>query len=346
MEEIAFYYPQGHESHFELSHPERPERVETIRRALVAAGWWERYPQLTPQSLSTEQLTRVHDPAYLETLQALCQRGLHLDGDTYTTPDSWRLALNAAGGAVAAAYAVWTGSSRCALALTRPPGHHATRRRGMGFCLLNNAALAADYLLSPPLEGAANASKLAIVDLDLHHGNGTQDIFWQRGDVLYISTHQSPLYPGTGRLEEIGAGEGEGCTANFPFPPSTGDHAFSAVMQELILPLLDRFSPQMLLVSVGFDTHWRDPLGHLLLSAQGYGELIAQLSAWAEAHCEGKIALFLEGGYDLEAGAACVQAAVAALLEQPFEDPLGPAPYDESNAWRIMLRQAHQLWKL
>jgi acetoin utilization deacetylase AcuC-like enzyme len=216
----------------------------------------------------------------------------------------------------------------------------------MGFCLLNNIALAAEDLIHGDLDRVPNAQRLAIVDLDLHHGNGTQDIFYQRGDVFYISTHQSPFYPGTGSLEETGAGPGAGYTANFPLPPSTGDIGFRAVMQEMILPLLDRFAPQMLLVSVGFDPHWRDPLGHLMLSARGCGELIASLVEWADQNCAGKIALFLEGGYNLEAGAACVQAAVAALLSQSWQDPLGPPPYPEGNSWQVMLRHAREMWNV
>jgi acetoin utilization deacetylase AcuC-like enzyme len=212
----------------------------------------------------------------------------------------------------------------------------------MGFCLLNNVALAAAHCIAAP----SGAQRLAIVDLDLHHGNGTQDIFWSRDDVLYISTHQFPFYPGTGALEETGAGPGEGLTANFPLPPYTGDQGFHAVMQALILPLLDRFKPQMLLVSVGFDTHWRDPLGSLSLSASGYGELIASLDQWAQRNCDGKIALFLEGGYDLDAAQACVSAAVAALLDLPWQDPIGPAPYAENPAWQSMLRAAQRIWQL
>lgn len=164
--------------------------------------------------------------------------------------------------------------------------------------------------------------------------------------MLYISTHQSPLYPGTGFLEETGEGPGAGATANFPLPPYTGDQGFRAVMETLILPLLDRYRPQMLLVSVGFDTHWRDPLGSLALSAQGYGELIAQLVRWAEEKSEGKIALFLEGGYDLEAAKACVSSAVAALLELPWQDPLGPAPYAENMDWQAVALAAQRLWQV
>lgn len=340
--DLVYFYPDGHTAHHAQGHPERPERVEAARLALEAAGWWDGYPHLGPLSLEPAALALVHHPAYLDALPQACQRGAWLDGDTYTTPASWQLALHAAGGAAAVAQSVWTGQARRGFALTRPPGHHATARRGMGFCLLNNVALAASHLIASP----SAAQRLAIIDLDLHHGNGTQDVFWSRGDVLYISTHQSPLYPGTGSLEEIGVGEGQGLTANFPLPPYTGDAGFHAVMQALILPLLDRFAPQMLLVSVGFDTHWRDPLGSLSLSAQGYGEMIAQLAQWADRNCSGKIALFLEGGYDLDAARACVSAAVAALLDLPWQDPLGPAPNAENRAWQSVVRAAQRIWKL
>ncbi len=223
--------------------------------------------------------------------------------------------------------------------MTRPPGHHATIDQGMGFCLLNNIALAAESLIQQE-----NAQKLAIIDLDLHHGNGTQDIFWRRGDVFYISTHQSPLYPGTGYVDEIGSGPGKGATANFPLPPFSGDQAFGTLMHTLILPLLERFAPEMILVSFGFDPHWRDPLGSLILSAAGYGNLITNLVDFADAHCGGRIALILEGGYDLDAAAACGQSAVAALLKHPWQDPLGPAPQPESSHWLVMERRAREIW--
>ena len=346
MNEMVFFYPQGHEEHKELGHPERPERVESIRQALQEAGVWERYPLLPPIELTRELLERVHSPVYLDTLERASSQGARLDMDTYTTPASWKLALNAAGGAAAVGCAVWEGASQRGFALTRPPGHHAAIHRGMGFCLLNNVALTAEYLISHPMENVTNAKRLAIVDLDLHHGNGTQDIFWKRGDVLYISTHQSPFYPGTGYLEDTGEGPGLGYTANFPLPPFTGDQGFLEIMDTLILPLLDRFSPEILLVSMGFDAHWRDPLGNLLLSAKVLGNLIESLTRWADQNCSGKIALFLEGGYDLEAGKACALASVAAMLKQSWEDPLGPSPHPEGTSWQTLVRHAHQIWSI
>ncbi len=341
MHDLVFFYPENHSAHFERGHPERPERVETIRQALTEPGWWDAYPHLEPLEPPIEVLSAVHRMEYLRMLEAASAQGRHLDMDTYTTTASWQLAHNAAGGAIAVAAAVWERRAARGFALCRPPGHHATPHRGMGFCLLNNVAIAAEYL-----QQIFGAQRLTIVDLDLHHGNGTQEIFWRRGDVLYISTHQSPHYPGTGSLWETGSGTGEGTTANFPMPPMTGDEGFQAVMQEGILPLLDLFAPEMLLVSYGFDTHWRDPLGNLLLSAGGYASLVASLIQWADKNCRGRIVLVLEGGYDLEAAAACGCSVTAALLGEVWDDPLGQSPYPELTAWQTMLRQAKQIWAL
>lgn len=340
MQEIVYFYPQGHEAHREPGHPERPERLEAIREALAEAGWWDEFPHLAPVEVTEEVLHGVHEPDYLTDLKRICQQGQHYDMDTYTTPDSWRLALNAAGGGIAVAQAVWRRDARRGFALTRPPGHHATQDRAMGFCLLNNVALAAEFLIQEH-----GTQRIAIVDLDLHHGNGTQDIFYRRGDVFYISTHQSPLYPGTGRVTETGEGKGEGTTANFPLPPMSGNEAFTSVMEELIIPLLDRYRAEMVLVSYGFDPHRNDPLGGLLLTASTYGELVAGLTEWADRTCEGRIALFLEGGYDLQAARECSLAVVGALLGRSWQKESEPAPREGLN-WQEMVKKAKRIWDL
>lgn len=342
VEPLVYFYPSGHQAHYERGHPERPERVEAIRDALNEMGWWDSYAHLEPVDIPNEVLTGVHDPEYLSHLKQICERGRHYDMDTYTTPESWELALNAGGGAIAVADAVWQQEAKRGFALTRPPGHHATRERAMGFCLLNNVAIAAEYLIQKK-----GAERIVIIDLDLHHGNGTQDIFYQRGDVFYISTHQSPLYPGTGRITETGTGEGKGRTANFPLPPMAGNEAFLTIMDELILLLLDRFSPEMLLVSYGFDPHRNDPLGSLLLTADVYGRLVGKLVNWADQNCEGRIALFLEGGYDLQAAKSCSKAVVAALLGERLEgfETDRPEPREGLN-WQNMVERARAIWDL
>ena len=338
MPEMVYFYPDGHEAHAASGHPERPERVEAIRQALEQTGLWRK--PLPPVEVPPKVLGSIHQAAYLEDLQALCRAGQWYDGDTYLLPASWPLALQAAGGAIQVAQAVWRRQAQYGFALCRPPGHHATPRRAMGFCLLNNIALAAEYLLQQ-----AGARRLAIVDLDVHHGNGTQEIFWRRGDVLYISMHQWPLYPGTGSLHECGAGAGEGATLNCPLPPGTGDRGALAWMEELILPVMARFAPQMVLVSLGFDAHWRDPLAQLLFSARGYAALIGRLAEFAAKYAEGRLALVLEGGYDARASALSAQGALAALLNMPWEDRLGAAPHPETAAWRAALEQAKAIWR-
>lgn len=339
MDDMVYYYPDGHAAHYEDGHPERPERVETIRLALQNADLWEPFPKLAPIEIPDSLIKTIHSPAYLNSLELTCRRAGHLDMDTYTTQASWELAHHAAGGAAAVAAVIWEGRAKRGFALTRPPGHHAMHGQGMGFCLLNNIAIAAEYLLEN-----YDLQRLAIVDLDLHHGNGTQDIFWSRDDVFYLSTHQSPFYPGSGHLEDIGEGKGAGWTANFPLPPGSGDTAFTTIMDTLILPLLDLRKPQMILVSYGFDPHWMDPLGSLLLTADGYGKLIQKLCDWADHHCDGKVALILEGGYDLDAANACSLAVVSAMLGKTWVDPY-PCPYEEAKGWQYILNRAQSLWK-
>ena len=334
MDDLVFFYPTGHEAHYEPGHQERPERIEVIRKAFEKAGWWEKYPRLDPLTLPIKILQNIHSPEYLDYLRKASTLGAPLDLDTYTTTATWELALKSAGGAAAVGQYVWQRKAKRGFALTRPPGHHATHNRGMGFCLLNNIALTAEFLIQEE-----RAQRLAIVDLDVHHGNGTQDIFSKRVEVLYISTHQYPLYPGTGTINDHGAGIGHGTVINIPLPPFSGDEAYHSAMEKIIIPALSRYMPEMILGSVGFDSHWKDPLANELLSADEYGKLISQLCNWADNFSGGKIALFLEGGYDLEAGVACALAVTSALLGQKWQDPLGPSPYQESTAWQSVIEE-------
>lgn len=339
MHPIAYFYPEGHAAHAQPSHPERPQRVETIRQALEHSGLWQQGSQAAAEALPAGLLERVHSAEMLQAIQQHSQHERNLDADTFTTKQSWAQAQIAAQGAVAVARSVWRGEAQTGFALSRPPGHHATHSQPMGFCLLNNVAIAAEYLLQH--EGA---ERLAILDMDVHHGNGTQDIFYARNDVLFCNTQQLPLWPGSGRLEERGTGAGLGYTANLPLPPGSGDAAFTAAYGDLFPKLLDDFKPEMLLVSFGFDSHWKDPLANLQVSAAGYGDAVASLRAWADAHCNGKIALVLEGGYDLDAAAACGQAAAQALLGLEISDALGPSPYAEGEEWKVLLTKAEKIF--
>ena len=341
MEELVYFDPIGHEAHFEAGHPECPERVETIKKTLGENGLWEDFLKLDPYEISDKVMSGIHEERYLNKLEEICSMGQYYDMDTYTTPDSWLLAHNAAGGAIAIADYVWTRKAKRGFALTRPPGHHATANRAMGFCLLNNIALAAEYLVCEN-----NAKRVAIIDIDLHHGNGTQEIFYRRGDVVYISTHQFPHYPGTGALNETGYGNGDRATVNIPMPPMSGDTAFLTTHDEIILPLLDRFKPEMLLVSYGFDAHFRDPLGYLLITTEGYGQIIDRLVGWSDENCSGRIALFLEGGYDLEAAKSCSRAVAAALLGLPRYDLFDQSPTPEGENWKSMVDHIKRIWEV
>jgi acetoin utilization deacetylase AcuC-like enzyme len=341
MDDLILFYPDNHQLHSSPNHPERPERIEAIRQSLEEEGIWTQYQFVQAANIPESVLHAVHTPEHTKRVQQASQKGGSIDADTYVTNSSWQLALNAAGGGLAVAEAVFSRDARRGFALCRPPGHHANPDRAMGFCLLNNIALAAEYILQNHL-----AKRIAIVDIDLHHGNGTQDIFYHRPEVFFCSIHQYPLYPMTGVASEMGVEKGVGTNLNIPFPPYAGDMARQAAWELVIQPLLENFQPDMLLVSAGFDAHWRDPLGHQLSTANGYGQLVTELTAFADQNCEGRLAVFLEGGYDLEAGAACALAVTQALLGMDWEDTIGPSPLPEDTFWESRLQQVIKQWNL
>lgn len=302
-------------------HPERPDRwrvADAALRGIEGTRWHQAVP--APDDV----VRSVHLADYLESLDRFCAGGGgRLDADTVACDRSAEIMRLAAGAAVQAVQLAAGGES--AFALVRPPGHHALPARAMGFCLLNNAAIAARYAQSQGL------GRVAIVDWDLHHGNGTQAIFHEDPSVLYVSTHQEGAYPGTGAATDVGSGAGEGTTLNIPLPVATGDEGFRQVFQTLIEPAVTRFRPDLLIVSAGFDAHWRDPLGHLGLSAAGFATLARLVQGWAHDVAGDRLVLLLEGGYDLEALGASVAAVGAALAgsRQVPHDPVGPSPEAE-----------------
>jgi acetoin utilization deacetylase AcuC-like enzyme len=308
--------------HDDSSHPEHAGRLEAISRTLTSSGLAERLLPVTPRPATQDELLAVHAPEHLARIEATRGRARgRLEIDTYVTGHSDEIARLAAGSVLALVDTVLGGEAANGLAAVRPPGHHATPTRAMGFCLLNNVAVAARYA-----QRQHGLGRVAIVDIDVHHGNGTQDIFYSDPSVLFISTHQSPLYPGTGALGETGAGAGQGTTINVPLPPGVGDKGYHAVMERVITPALRRFAPELLFVSVGFDAHWADPLAQMALSLRGYDALMRQLAALAGELCEGRIVVVLEGGYHLGALANGWANAVRALLgDADCADPLGPA---------------------
>jgi acetoin utilization deacetylase AcuC-like enzyme len=303
-------------------HPERPERLSAIWDALQAAplppdlGW------LTPEPARLEQILRVHQPRLVDEVRALAARGGgYLDTDTVLSRGSFEAALLAAGGAILAVQTACATPSRRSFALVRPPGHHATPETAMGFCLFNNVAVAVRAALTE-----LGLARVAVVDIDVHHGNGTQAAFESEPQVLVCSLHQFPLFPGTGRAEEAGAAPARGLTINVPLPPGTGDAGYRAAFAQVVTPALRRFRPELIVVSAGFDAHWADPLAQMRVSTLGFVEQIQTLADLAEELCEGRLALCLEGGYDLPALSSSVVAAVAALAGETPRDRLGPAP--------------------
>jgi acetoin utilization deacetylase AcuC-like enzyme len=294
-------------------HPERPERAEAMDA--VAIGWRERGGRTTePRPATRDELLRVHAAEYLDRIESVRGRPAMLDPDTFTSPESVDIAALAAGAAIEAGRHALTDSGP-ALALVRPPGHHAERDRAMGFCLYNNVAVAAAAAL------AAGASKVAIVDIDVHHGNGTQGMFYADPRVLYVSTHQYPFYPGSGGVDEVGHGRGRGFTVNVPLEVGATDADYGVVYDEVVGPVVERFAPDLILVSAGYDAHERDPLAGMRVTTAGYGAVVRRVRMAAERACGGRLALVTEGGYDLPALAACLNASIAAL-----EGPLPPAP--------------------
>ena len=286
-------------------HAERPERLAAVLEALREAFPdmpWHEAPRAT-----RGQLLCVHADSLLATvLDTHSPARVHLDPDTVLSPASAEAALRAAGAAVAATDAVLHGQTRRAFCAVRPPGHHATADVAMGFCLFNSIAVAAAHA-----RDHGKLSRIAIADFDVHHGNGTQAIFEHDPQVLYLSSHQSPLYPDTGYADERGVGN----VVNAPLRPASGSDAVRAAWRTTLLPALDAFRPQLVLVSAGFDAHWRDPLAQLQWQAEDYAWLTHELVAIADRHASGRLVSMLEGGYDLQALRECSVAHVAALAE-------------------------------
>lgn len=305
--------------HVTDSHPENPGRIDAIDRALEREGLLSGRPEPAFGPVDLAEVERVHDPRYVEALHHFAELGGGwIDGDTFCGPDSVETALLSAGAAVAAVDAVLDGKFEHAFALGRPPGHHSTANRAMGFCLINNVAVAAAHALARGVE------RVAVVDWDVHHGNGTQDIFYERDDVLFCSVHQYGFfYPGTGAENERGAGEGAGFTINAPLPAGAGDRVYQRVFDEVFhLPIVD-FHPELILVSAGFDAHRDDPLGSMNVTDNGFAWMAQRVIDYAAQAGHSRVVAVLEGGYD----PAALGRSVAAVLN--VLDGAAPARYDE-----------------
>lgn len=338
----ALFRTLDHIQHDEPRHVEQAARLIAVEQALEASGLMAQAHVAVARPAREKFIRAVHSPRVIETLQYISLEGeAWLDSDTYVMVGSYEAAAMAAGAAIDAVDAVMNGRADNAFALVRPPGHHATPSQSMGFCLLNNIAIAARYAIDE-----LGLERVAIVDFDVHHGNGTQDCFYADSQVLFCSSHGTPLYPGSGDAREIGIGAGQGTTLNAPLPYGVGDEGFQQLYAGVMIPALRRFQPQLLLVSAGYDAHWDDPIGPLALSTSGYATLTQMLVELAEELCDGRMALVLEGGYSLQALSAGAVASTAVLLGVPAPlDLLGPAPNVEPDIRALIggLKRVHPL---
>ncbi len=326
-------------------HPEHAGRIQAIWQQLEAQGLTEQLLSIAPAAASDAQIRAVHSAAHLNRLVDIARkkRRVFIDQDTYALPISLETARLAAGAVIGAVDAVSGGHAQNGLAVVRPPGHHATAGRQMGFCLLNNIAIAARQA-----QNKHGLRKVLIFDYDVHHGNGTQDIFYSDPSVLFISIHQSPFYPGSGALRETGAGPGRGATVNLPLAGGHGDEVYRRLFAEIVSPSIERFAPDLMLVSAGFDAHFVDPLASMQLSLAGYDWLARACIALADKVCGGKIVFVMEGGYDLAALAHGWRNIARALLGlDDISDPYGPAQAREAarqvDSLITEARRIHQL---
>jgi acetoin utilization deacetylase AcuC-like enzyme len=318
------------------AHPENKARIPAIENELERRGWlgWERREA---PAATIEQLERIHPAEHIERIRAMSAAGGGwFDADTLASAGSWEAALHAAGGACALVDALSTGETPTGFAGLRPPGHHCERARPMGFCLLNNVAVAAQHALD-----SHGARRVAVFDWDVHHGNGTNDIFHARRDVLYVSIHQSPLYPGTGPLRDSGSGEGEGYTVNLPVPPGSGEPVWLSLVEHIVVPVLKAFEPDLLLVSAGFDAHRADPLAQCTLTTESFAKMATHVVATARG-LGVPFGATLEGGYDLDALAA----SVAATLEAFGEDDVEPEHFERDELTARATAVVEQCWTL
>jgi acetoin utilization deacetylase AcuC-like enzyme len=309
-----FEHPASFEHDTGLGHPERPERIRAIETELDSRGWLG-FERREAPAATTEQLLAVHPPEYVDSVRETAAHGRAFDMDTPSSPGSWEAALRAAGGACALAESLLSGGERIGFSGLRPPGHHAERARAMGFCLLANVSIAARHALD-----SLGAERVMILDWDVHHGNGTNSIFHESPEVLFVSLHQYPFYPGTGALTDVGSGPGEGYSINLPVPGGSGEAEFCGLVEHVVLPAAREFDPDLVLVSAGYDAHRSDPVGGCALETSSYAELARQALTLGKP-----VGYVLEGGYDLNALAEGVAASMEALVagEAPGSHPRG-----------------------
>jgi acetoin utilization deacetylase AcuC-like enzyme len=342
----AYVFDPLYLEHNQPGHPESRERLEQVNQALDDSCMRQRLQRLEPKPVTLGRLLRAHSPAHVKRVEQVAKRGggglSSPHDETYVAAKSYEAALLASGGVVTAVEAVLHSDCRNAFALVRPPGHHAFRDHGEGFCLFNNIAIAA---LTARQD--LGIDRVLIVDFDVHHGNGTQSIFYDDPSVLFFSTQQWGIYPGAGHWSETGEGSGEGYTVNVPLIPGWGDTMYARIFDDLLAPIARRFQPQLILCSAGYDPHWSDRLGSMRVTDLGFFNLTRKLVALSDELCQGRLVLTLEGGYGLQGLAYGVVATFAALLgDETYVDPVGPPPRPEQPVDEEYLAQLRALHRL
>lgn len=336
MRKTAIVYDPFNLRHTLEGHPENFRRLEGTWQLLQDDGILHHLIRVPSSPAPLDAILRVHTATYIERLQAISARGGgRIDADTYANADSYHAALLAAGGLLNLTDMVLRGQVDNGFALIRPPGHHALEHRGMGFCLLANAAIAARWA-----QDHHGLERVLIVDFDVHHGNGTQDIFYDDPTVLFFSTHQFPYYPGTGAADEVGSEMAYGTTVNVPFPTFVGDTGYLLAFQRVLEPIARDFRPQLIILSAGFDAHWLDPLAGMNLSISGYMQIVQSLLALADELCDGRLVCVLEGGYHLEVLAHSVLSTIRLLSgnAKGISDPFGVAQQRERDVTNLLSR--------
>jgi acetoin utilization deacetylase AcuC-like enzyme len=320
----GYVYDPVYLEHDTGDHPENARRLEAIITGLENKFIRSQLKLIPARPATLEELTAIHQADYISRVEAFCQRGGgSWDADTIMSKDSYKAALYAAGGCIAAVEAVAKKTVPSAYALVRPPGHHATHNNAMGFCLFNNIAIAASYALK-----TYKMERVLIIDFDVHHGNGTQEAFAHNPYVLYISMHQYPLFPGTGYLSELEQGSETGTAINVPLPAGCGDNEYKQVFDEIVVPAAQRFQPELILVSAGYDGHWADDLSNMRLTLDGYYYIARIIQQLAVDLCGGRMVFCLEGGYNLKVLSSAVNTTFSLWLgEKLFDDPLGQPPH-------------------
>jgi len=337
-------------------HPERPERLKVVMDVLRSLNWLERegLVQLVPRAATVDELATVHERDYIQSVEEASRKVAEEQSsggrktrffatDTYVSAHSYEAAIKAAGASLTAIDAIMKGEVDNTYCLVRPPGHHAVAESAMGFCLFNNAAVSARYAID-----RYGLERVIIIDYDVHHGNGTQEMFYSDPRVLYFSIHQAPFYPGTGLSDERGEGAGLGTTINVPLPATTGYETYEPIFRQVMAPAAERYNPQLILVSAGFDAHWKDPLGSMNLFTAAFAKLTGIIIELAQYLCNGRLVMVQEGGYDLDAMASCVSTCINLLLgDDAAVDSLGPAPTTKfrinTDVLIAELRRIHKL---